>query len=62
MDELTPEELDEAVEQEAGRIERERNKRRILALLEAVPAESSLWDRLLVLTTSVLLLEMREEE
>lgn len=62
MDELTPEELDEAVEQEAGRIERERNKRRILALLEAVPAESSLWDRLLVLTTGVLLLEMREEE
>lgn len=62
MDELTPDELDEAVEREARRIERERSKRRILALLEAVPAESSLWDRLLVLTTGVLLLEMREEE
>lgn len=34
MDELTPDELDEAIEQEAVRIERERNKRRILALLE----------------------------
>jgi hypothetical protein len=55
MEELTAEELDRAIAQEAEQIERERNKRRILALLEVVPAESALWDRVLVL------LEMQEE-
>jgi len=47
--ELTPEELDEAVVRQARRVERERNKRRVLALLEEVPADSILWDRVLVL-------------
>jgi len=47
MDELTPDELDEAVEQEARRIEAERSKRRLLALL--------------VVVTGKLLLEAREE-
>lgn len=55
MDELTPDELEQAVEQEARRIERERNKRRLLALLETVPADSPLWDQLLVLTAKVAL-------
>jgi len=54
MDELTAEELDKAIEQEAEKAGRERQKRRVLALLEAVPAESVLWDRVLVL------LEMQE--
>jgi hypothetical protein len=49
MDELTAEELDRAIAQEAEQIERERNKRRILALLEAIPADSVLWDRVLAL-------------
>ncbi|MFZ6018639.1 MAG: hypothetical protein ACOYXO_03445 [Chloroflexota bacterium] len=61
MDELTPDELDEAVEQEARRIEAERSKRRLLALLEGLPADSPLWDWLLVVVTGKLLLEAREE-
>lgn len=54
MDELTPDELDEVIAREAEQIQRERNKRRILALLEEIPAESDLWDQVLVL------LEIRE--
>lgn len=54
MDELTPDELDEIIAREAEQIQRERNKRQILALLEEVPAESDLWDQVLVL------LEIRE--
>lgn len=61
MDELTPDELDEAVEREARRIEAERSKRRLLALLECLPADSPLWDWLLVVVTGKLPLEAREE-
>lgn len=44
---LTPDELDEVIARQAEQIQRERNKRQILALLEEVPAESDLWDQVL---------------
>ncbi len=62
MDELTPDELDEVVAREAEQIQRERNKRQILALLEEVPAESEVWDQVLVLLTATALLDMRAND
>ncbi|MCX7976600.1 MAG: hypothetical protein N2646_05965 [Bellilinea sp.] len=60
MDELTPEELD-ALAREGERLERERSKQRLLALLQNMPADNEIWDQVLVLVTGILLLEAREE-
>lgn len=57
---LTPDELDEVIARQAEQIQRERNKRQILALLEEVPAESDLWDQVLVMLAGTVLLETRE--